>query len=302
MRTPLALVALALAASTLAACSSEGGQRAVDPAAQGSGGSAPDEPGGRPSAIPAAEGEVQTATLATVLDDGDGPQLCLGGVAESMPPQCDGLPMEGWDWAEQQMHESAGGTRWGLFHLRGTFDGTTFTVGEVVPAALYDPMADLPEDALATPCPEPEGGWRVLDPASTTNEALDATFNAASALPGYVMAWMDQARDPRAANDPTKLIINVAVTGDPAEAEAKLRETWGGKLCVSTAELTERELTAIQAELRDLPGLLGSGSTRPDHLDVDVVHDDGTIQAWVDEQYGAGLVSVNSALVPVETG
>jgi hypothetical protein len=37
----------------------------------------------------------------------------------------------------------------------------------------------------------------------------------------------------------------------------------------------------------------GSGG----HVLVDVYYDDGTMQAWADEVYGAGVVLVNAALV-----
>jgi hypothetical protein len=33
------------------------------------------------------------------------------------------------------------------------------------------------------------------------------------------------------------------------------------------------------------------------HVLVDVVHDDGSLQAWCDEEYGEGVVLVTSALV-----
>ena len=47
----------------------------------------------------------------TVIDAGAGPELCVGGVAESLPPQCsgpvvDGLSLDGWS-------QEAGGVRWG---------------------------------------------------------------------------------------------------------------------------------------------------------------------------------------------
>jgi hypothetical protein len=41
-----------------------------------------DEPGAQ-----SPDGLVRTTSLATVLDDGDGAELCVGGVAESYPPQ-----------------------------------------------------------------------------------------------------------------------------------------------------------------------------------------------------------------------
>jgi len=50
--------------------------------------------------------------VGTVLDDGDGPELRLGGVAESLPPQCGGTKVLGWDWADIEDQESLAGTTW----------------------------------------------------------------------------------------------------------------------------------------------------------------------------------------------
>lgn len=306
------LIALALTLP-LAACSTETDMRADDPSDPGT--SAPAagdaaDPGERPTAVPAADGTVRTDGLVTVLDSGQGPQLCTA-VAESYPPQCSGAPIEGWSWAEHPEHESASGTKWGGFALTGTFDGSTFTVTDAIPAALYDPMAQPDQPELTTPCTEPEGGWKVVDPARTTPQTLDAVFTAASALPDYASAWMDQSVNPAstsddpavqesAMNDPALTIVNVVVTGEPAAAEAELRRTWGGMLCVSTAELTERELLDVQQGLSDLPGLQSSGSVETDVVDATVLFDDGSMQAWADEEYGEGRVRISSVLVPTE--
>ena len=60
---------------------------------------------------------------------------------------------------------------------------------------------------------------------------------------------------------------------------------------------SQAELEAIAEELTDLPGALTT--MLGDNLVVlDVIHDDGTIQEWVDEEYGAGLVFVHPALRP----
>jgi hypothetical protein len=47
-----------------------------------------------------------------------------------------------------------------------------------------------------------------------------------------------------------------------------------------------------------LPGTLAVHAT-PAAVVVEVIHDDGSIQAQADEAYGAGLVQVRSMLVPV---
>jgi len=303
-RTVVALVAL-LALSGTAACSTEAEMRGIDPAAGSNGSDSPDPadhaaaPGEVPTAVPAATGAVATDGLVTVLDDGDGPELCTF-VAESMPPQCSGTPLAAWDWAAHPEHEDQSGTKWGSFALTGTFDGTTFAVTEAIPAALYDPMSEAPEPEFATPCPAPAEGWGVVDPATANQEAMDATFAAATALPGYAGAWIDQPDDPAVEggmNDPTRLIINIAVTEDVAGAEATLRETWGGALCVSKAEYTEAELNELAMELQKLPGVTTS-SAADDVVRVGVLFDDGSLQEWADATYGEGRVEITSILVP----
>ncbi|QKJ19400.1 hypothetical protein [Microbacterium hominis] len=84
----------------------------------------------------------------TVLDAGGRIQLCLGAVAESYPPQCAGIPLEGWEWAGLEGAETSGDTRWGAYAVQGDYDGETFTVtGPPIMLALYDPM--MAEDPTA---------------------------------------------------------------------------------------------------------------------------------------------------------
>ncbi len=98
----------------------------------------------RPTAVPAAPGTVHTRGLVTVMDTGT-PELCLGGVMDSYPPQCSGPAIAGWDWADHGgMFERQGKVRWGSFAVTGTFDGETFTYESAVPAALYDAMVQEP--------------------------------------------------------------------------------------------------------------------------------------------------------------
>jgi hypothetical protein len=253
--------------------------RAVDPAASSESTTATSSEA--PAPVP--DGQVSTDGLVTVLDPGTGPELCLGAVAESYPPQCGGPAVAGFEWGDVGA-ERAGGVTWGSYALIGTYDGTTFTVTDATPAALYDPAAQPQQDPLGAACQDP----RTTDTAKATPEDLDATLAAASALPGYATAWL------------TGNTINVAVTKDATGAEATLRESWGGPLCVTTVERTDADLNAINQELQAALGdqLLTSGSFAPDSLDAEVVFDDGSIQDWVDATYGDGLVKVTSALVP----
>ncbi len=267
----------------LAACSTEEDMRAVDPAGSGGPASA-DAPAETPAGTPPApvpDGEVRTSGLVTVLDAGTGPEMCLGAVAESYPPQCGGPAVEGFEWGDVGAEE-ANGVTWGQYALTGTYDGTTFTVTDAIPAALYDVMAEPDAGGLEPAC----GDAAATDQDRATPEDLDATLAAASALPTYATAWLSNGT------------ISVAVTGDAEGAEAALRETWGGLLCVTTVERTDADLNVVNTELQEGLGeqLLTSGSSAPDSLDARVVYDDGSIQEWADATYGAGLVRVSSAL------
>lgn len=276
----LAAAAVLTVLGSATACSTEAEMRAVDRADAGA---TADTPSGEaPTPVP--EGEVRTGGLVTVLDSGDGPEMCLGAVAESYPPQCGGPALADFDWGDVGSEEAAG-VRWGSYALTGTYDGSTFTVTDAIPAALYDTMAQPEPEPLAAACDEPT----TTDTAKATPEDLDATLAAASALPSYASAWL------------TGNTINVAVTEDPEGAEAELRRTWGGMLCVTTVERSDADLNQVNQELQAALGdqLLTSGSTSPDSLDAQVVYDDGSVQEWVDATYGDGLVKVTSALTPV---
>jgi len=250
--------------------------------------------------------------VGTVLESpGHGPQLCLGPVMLSLPPQGWGPSIPNWDWSTVSAHTTVSGTTWGTYEVVGTYDGSQFTVTR--------PPSLLPEDdpascsatdyacAPCTPCPEPEGGWRVLDSSRTTDEHMEETFLTAEKLKGYAGSWVDQSINPASRshdeddvelmNDPEKLIINVAVTTDPDAAEQALRTTWGGALCVSRARHTEAELEAVLEEVIETPGVL-TGGVGHDQVDLEVIYDDGSLQQDLDRRYGASLVVVTSALRP----
>lgn len=297
------LLAVALT-SALAGCGEATGGSA-------DGSADPGRPAASPTAHLPADGPVRA--VATVLDPGDGPVLCLGDMAYSSPPQCDGPTVAGWDWAEHPEHESASGARWGSFALAGTWDGTTFTPTEARPATQDDwPHSDnsLPD----TPCAEPDGGWVVVDPATTNQAARSAVTQAAEKLPDYGLLWGDQSINPRwqdfldgnsspeveqALNDPALTIINVGVTADPTGAETALRRVWGGPLCVYQLINTQQRLREVAEKLQDLPGGLGAQfGTVSNRVELRVIYDDESIQSWVDQEYGTDVVEVTSAFTP----
>jgi hypothetical protein len=130
-----ALLVLAIPALLLAGCAT------ADP---GEGGDVVPGGAGEPNPI-AAEGVV--VGQGTVLQkDGEEAQFCLGPIMESYPPQCSGPQLVGWEWPDDGMWESASGVTWGTYAVSGTWDGETFTRGEmVVPLALYDPLKQDPD-------------------------------------------------------------------------------------------------------------------------------------------------------------
>lgn len=291
MRICATPAALLLALSGLCACGSD---RYADP------------PGGEPEG--AVDPLLTTAYPLTVLDDGGGAELCLGSVLESLPPQCGGPRLVGWDWTEHEgRFEEVGGTRWGEFVVTGTYDGATMTPTEVVAATLVgEPEIDEPA-GFTTPCPEPDGGWPVHEGA--TQATVDRTFAAASRFDGYADSWLDSTRDGRSpeqtdedlaagVGDVSGWTVNVRVSGDPAAAETELRELWRGALCVTGAEHGARELRRLLREVRALPGLLVSG-IGDQRVEITVAHDDGRLQRRLDEEHGPGMVSVESVLRPV---
>jgi hypothetical protein len=185
------------------------------PAGPASNGNQPDTPAATAPPTPSASGPV--SAVATVLQEGDGPpELCLGGVAESLPPQCGGPEIAGWDWDAVDA-DSAQGTTWGEYAVEGTWDGETFRLTEA--AAAPDEWPVAPDDPR-------------LDP-----------HNAG------------------------------AVGPDTPESEAQ----------------------QLQNEVFDhLDGL--TGWIENGYVWVTVVYDDGSIQRYADDKYGADTVAVQSAL------
>jgi hypothetical protein len=152
MRTPpsllVALAALVLAGSS---CGDEGSDdRATDPGAASASDRVTPSPSASASgpATPVPSGPVTTRNLATVMDTGS-PELCLGPIAESYPPQCGGPALVGWDWADHRdTFEQQGDVRWGTYLVTGTWDGTSMTATEAIPGALYDPAMPVETPTL----------------------------------------------------------------------------------------------------------------------------------------------------------
>jgi hypothetical protein len=176
----MALMLAPLLLLAVTACTGDDGPAsAADPAAAPAAPADTDDPQ-PPAAVPAAPGEVRSTGLPTVMDTGDGAELCLGAIAESYPPQCGGPAITNWDWSEQEYFDEQGGTRWGTFAVTGTWDGTSFTVTDAITGALYDPM--VPEPVVL---PEPSVAYG-------PDELEGISGSLADDLPGYQGSYVDQ--------------------------------------------------------------------------------------------------------------
>ncbi|WP_345750304.1 hypothetical protein [Microbacterium rhizophilus] len=72
-------------------------------------------------------------------------QLCHGEMLLSNPPQCRGVPLDGWNWDAVEGEETAADSTFGSYAVTGTYDGEQLTVtADPVLLALFDPM--VPED------------------------------------------------------------------------------------------------------------------------------------------------------------
>lgn len=287
-RVPALAAALLLGA--LAGCGEAASRDTATPKAY-------DGPVERPTEVPPAAGTVTTSEPVIVTDDGSGPRLCFSNVTFDSGAgtyACRDATVTGWDWAAVDSEE-VDGVRSGTYDLTGTFDGETFAVTEARP-----PSGDPAPYDFTIPCPEPDGGWRVVDPARTTRETYLAVTGHAQRLPGFAMAAVSTSAGEPAPRDPMDTVVSVYVAGDPEAAESELRRSWGGMLCVTQVERSAAELDDIQMRIvrLGLPGMTQVGGDRHHRMELEVFHDDGSIQRWADQEFGDGVVVVTSILQP----
>lgn len=137
-RSFLATVAAVALAAGLAACATP-----TTPGAPAPGGGEPLDP-------------TDVVGMGMVIQVGDkAPELCLGAIMESYPPQCSGVELSGWEWTTDDGSESSGDVTWGSYAVWGSYDGDSLAVTDSVILALYDPVfvqdpALLPENKGAS--------------------------------------------------------------------------------------------------------------------------------------------------------
>lgn len=265
-----------------------------------------------PAAVPALDPpdpRYQGTVMVMEGPEHDGPRLCpaswavpaIGDGAAAPSGTCPGPApaVVGWDWGEAPDAESAGGVAWGVYELVGTWDGERFTVTE--PPQPGDPTAmPGPEVDFSTPCLEPTGGWRPVDPELATSEALDQVLTEAEQLPAYAGSWVDQSAAP-GTNDPTRLVLNLLFTGDLGGRVEWVRQRWGGALCVTHAERSWAELLEIQERvLEEVPQWLSGGpDVQANAVTAEVLIASSELQRELDQRYGTGAVILRGWLEPV---
>jgi hypothetical protein len=255
----------------------------------------PEPPGGAPTTD-------RYGANATVLDDGDGSELCLGAVADSLPPQCGGMPIIGWRWEDVDGEQTQGGVTWGDYHVIGTYDGSAFTVESAGPTVPVEPDESGP---FETPCPEPEGGWTNVDPSATGDNDRIAAMRVAEDIPEYAGIWISYLAKPVDYEIPGPYVLNVAFTGDPHRFESNIRAVWGGPLCLLSFDRTHRELMLVQRELEGAADSIGfellwsSVDVIGNEVELGVVVADPQTEAALAEEYGEGTVRLVAALQPV---
>jgi hypothetical protein len=248
-----------------------------------------------------------TACCLVLEDVAHGPQLCLGAIAASLPPHGGGPDVVGWSW-DQLPHNEHGHSRYGCYRVVGRYQGhgTPFLTE---PAAVFTPPDATPaaeaEDRWLTRCPEPEGGWRPLNPSRATWEALDQAATLAQSLDGCGLLWIDQnlsaGQTSTIDNDPTRIIVNVTTTGDVADTHRRLSAVWGGSLCVTPGLCADADLEPVQAAVSRTPGmLLSSRDALLGRVELTVARGTQQLQAYFDTLYGADVVELIGALEPID--
>lgn len=230
----------------------------------------------------AAPQEVRHTGSGTVLQSPEhGPHLCAN-VMDSLPPQCSGVPLAGFDWAEVDDEASANGTTWGDYAVTGRWDGTTLTLTEP-PRTRVARTSD--GSRIEAGCDDPEAGGT----GGIGQDDMERTISSARAEAEHAGAWIAGS------------VLTLAFTGDVDRHEQRARTTWSGPLCVVKHARTLAGLRRIQNELSALdasPLQVHYSSTLEfeNVVEIGVVAVTEAQQRDLDERYGEGVVRVDPLL------
>jgi hypothetical protein len=232
------------------------------------------------------------------------PELCVGLVAQSLPPGCSGPPIDGWDWTHLTGEHRSGRTIWGRYHVVGTYDGTTFTLTRrPVPSRTHLPHP-VP---ITTPCSTPSGGWVVTNQSRLSLADYNTMAAAARNQPDFAGLWVDTSTPVnRRVNLFPEQVITVAFTGSPSQHRAQLVALWGGPLCVVQRAYTRAVLDQIAAAIQGAVGhrlglqVIEAGSDDVnDRVNVTTMIATADMRNAVDRRFGSGLVRLTPVLIPI---
>jgi hypothetical protein len=249
--------------------------------------------GEKPNVDPLGSGPLLEGTGLVVERPDRGVQLCLGVVFATAVPQCDGLRVEGWNWADVDGEATQGGAAWGFYRVVGHLDDSQFVIER--PAQSSAPPQSDSHPQPVTACEEPKDGWDTPDPRLATRQDMQAATQEVEGVPSFAGAWVDDSRG--------VIILNAAFTDKAESHEDAIRARWGGPLCLIHHDRSLDELSLIQA-------YLSSPTSRPPGLDVlhseinvfmnrvevRVVFANDRMEAQLAKQFGVGAVLVSSAL------
>ena len=250
-----------------------------------------DEPEGRKQAAAVEEPQVYEGTFDVLSSAEHGPELCTAMLA-SLPPQCGGLPIVGWDWGAVEGERGYGSTIVGRYHVTGTYTRDAFTLteppgppGPEEQGSLFDllQVCDVPDGADV---PDGDLLWTHVNVWGTEPVVADLVIM----YPSY---------------DP--FVVNVIVRpGAGPAATAAIRQVYPGPLCVVERDTpTEAELRALTDEVYDpaarealpLVGAYGDWQRGVVVVQVWAVEPDGT--AYAQDRWG-DRVELRGYLQPVD--
>jgi hypothetical protein len=291
-RRPLAAIAVAAAVLLLAGFLAVTRRDGHDPAKVKT---VPAHPGHRRSAPP-----VYRTSATVVQQPGGKVEACLVTVEVTSPPQCGDTPLVGWVWGGLES-QTAKGTRWGVYDLVGTYDGTSFTL--TAPPVVHVDKGTSPQaPVVPSPCSAPGHA-----PASSsgkgpaTLDAAKALVSKAEQLPGYAGYW--KSGPPGAVPDSVEQTYNIAVSGASVPAvQSALSPLWPGPICVVDVARSYKELQALELQARTAledRGIrwLDSGFD-PIHnrIEITIALATPALQDAFDRRFGAGAIFLSSIL------
>lgn len=300
MRTPRLLLAAIALALIAAACSADAGGGPAEPADPPAT-TAPDAPSPFPT-TPAPDRRY--ATVTAIIEYGDVPVACVGGVAASLPPQCGGLDLIGFEWADVAFQEASGVRFTNATYLEGRFiDADQFEVAMARDATDADRPTGREFD-FSSPCDPPEGGWAVVDASLVDENAIGRVQAYMDGTGDLSALWVTQPPSEVEVMDPANTILNVAVLANAEQHEAAIRELYGGPLCVVVRSTSADRLRAIQDDLTDEMQALGFHYIGADELNgvvsVGVLVLDPVLEAELADRFGAGVIVYEAQFWPVD--